>query len=202
MANDSSTGGYLAPAASPAPLEGQALLDFVQGWIVGITGLAGTLVRPYWQTEPPNVPQAGDAWCAFRVSARPSDEFPYVGFDAGTLDYQLQRHERLEALASFYDLGSGALADYYAALLRDGSAVAQNREPLTAAGMGLVRMGTPTAVPVVFKMRWQYRVDLEFIIRRQIVRSYPVDAFASAQGDVYSDVGLPPQPFTVTEGGP
>lgn len=194
---DSSTGGYLTPLPPPAPtpLEGQALLDFIQGWIVGITGLDGTLVRPYWQSEPPNVPQAGTAWCAFRVSTRPADEFPYVGFDKSTDVFQLQRHETLNALASFYDLGSGGQADYYAALLRDGSAVAQNREPLTAAGFGLTRVGSPLAVPVVFKMRWQYRVDLEVVFRREIVRLYAVETIVSAAGNIYTDGGLPPQPF-------
>ncbi len=101
----------------------------------------------------------------------------------------------MNALASFYDLGSGGLADYYCALLRNGSAVAQNREPLTAAGFGLTRVGSPVAVPVIFKLRWQYRVDLEVVLRREIVRVYPVEPLVSAQGDIVTDGGLPPQPF-------
>ncbi len=82
--NTSATGGYLAPSPAPAPtpLEGQALLDFVQSWVVGITGLDGPLVRPYWQSEPPNVPQAGEAWCAFKISTRPADEFPFLASTA------------------------------------------------------------------------------------------------------------------------
>src|ERR1700694_2060232 len=128
---DSSTGGYLIPSAAPAPLEGQALLDFLQGVIVGITGLAGTMVRPVWQSGPPNIPDAGTAWCAFRITTRPSSTFPHVKHDpAGQGADALQRHEALHVLCSFYDLGSGGQADGLAALLRDGLSIPQNREIL------------------------------------------------------------------------
>src|SRR3979409_241705 len=128
---DSSTGGYLIPSGAP-PLEGQALLDFLQGVIVGITGLDGTMVRPVWQSEPPNIPDAGEAWCAFRITTRPSDKFPYVKHNAdGQGADALQRHEELHVLCSFYDLGSGGLADGLCAQLRDGLSIAQNREILT-----------------------------------------------------------------------
>lgn len=203
MSNTSSSGGYLAPAVNPAPLEGQALLRFFQQIIVGITGLPGNMVRPYWQQEPPSIPDAGDAWIAFKITRRPSDEFPFVGtytYDA-TQSYYLQRHEQLDILATFYDIGStglnnsGGTADYYAALLRDGLLIPQNREPLFLVGMGLVKTGDLVTVPELFKSRWQYRVDLEFSVRRQIDRIYPVQTIVSATGDIYTDTGLPPQPF-------
>jgi hypothetical protein len=203
LANDSSTGGYLVPSgSSPTPLEGQALLRFIQQIIVGITALDGEVVRPYWQTEPPNVPTEGEVWAAFKVSKRPSDEYPYVG--RVTPDDQndhLQRHELLEINTSFYDTGStglndtGGLADTYASLLRDGLAIAQNREPLYNAGMGLVRIGDIVAVPVIFKLRWQNRMDFDWAIRREIDRSYPVLTITSVTGEVNTDGGLPPQPF-------
>lgn len=178
MSNNSSTGGYLAPAGSPAPLEGQALNRFIQGWVVGITGLAGSMVRPRWQPEPADIPDAGDAWAAIGITERPSDTFPYVGHDpaGGTGDGadNLQRHEMLGVLASFYDLGTNGLADYYASLLRDGAAIAQNRETLETSGFNLIDVGDMTTVPSLLKSRWLYRVDLPFRLRRAIARSYPV----------------------------
>jgi hypothetical protein len=196
MSNDSSTGGYLAPAVSPAPLEGAALLQFFQQIIVGVTGLPGDLVRPYWQTEPPNVPPAGTAWCAFRVDAQPSDEYPFVFRTSANDGDHLQRHETLNMLATFYDLGSGGEADANASLLRDGLAIAQNREVLVNAGMGLVRAGSLTTVPVILKLRWNYRVDLELVFRRQIDRVYPVDSLVGSEGTVNTDTGLPPQAWS------
>jgi len=191
MPNDSTSGGYLSPDPTTPPLQGQALLDYLQGVIVGITGLDGKMVRPFWQSEPPNIPDAGTAWCAFRITARPSDTFPYVQHNAdGEGGDALQRHEELRVLASFYDLGSGGQADGYAALLRDGLSIAQNREVLTRSKMGLARTGEIMPVPVLVKSRWLYRVDLEVVIRRQIDRLYPVLNVASAQGSIVSDDGI------------
>lgn len=204
MPNTSATGGFLLPAANPAPLEGQALLRFFQVILVGITGLPGNMVRPYWQEEPPDVPDAGVAWAAFKITRRPSDEYPFVG----RLGYlgeigsdNLQRHEELDIFTTFYDTGStgldntGGLADYYVALLRDGLAIPQNREPLFLTGMGLTKVGVLVTVPVIFKKRWQYRVDFEFSVRRQIDRTYPVQTIVSATGTINYDTGLPPQSF-------
>jgi hypothetical protein len=81
--------------------------------LVALTGLDPTLVRPAFQPEPPDVPDAGNAWMAFRYSARPADDFPAIvhhdGYD------EMQRHEVIHTLCSFYDLGTTGLADYYAA---------------------------------------------------------------------------------------
>lgn len=63
----STTGGFLPPAPAPAPLEGAALMDAIQAWVVGVTGMDGKLVRPAWQPEPPVVPEAGASWAAFRL---------------------------------------------------------------------------------------------------------------------------------------
>jgi hypothetical protein len=205
--NSSATGGYLAPAPNPAPLEGQALLRFFQQIIVGVTALPGNMVRPFWQEEPPDIPDAGTAWAAFKITKRPSDDFPYVGISkvpAGNVAYQMQRHEELDILTTFYDLGStginntGGQADYNAALLRDGLLVPQNREQLFLNGMGLINTGDLVTVPVIVKKRWQYRVDLEWRVRRQINRTYNVLTIVSASGDIYYDTGLPAQPFTAT----
>lgn len=188
MPNTSATGGALSPAVSPAPLEGQTLNRFIQQWIVGITGLDGTMVRPRWQAEPPNIPTAGTAWAAIGITSRPSDTYPYVRHDpTGLGSDELQRHETLNLLASFYDLGTNGLADNYAALLRDGAAIPQNLEPLTVAGMALVETGDPVAVPSLLKTRWLYRVDLPVSLRRQINRIYPVENLLSSQGTLLAN---------------
>lgn len=171
--------GYLLP--SSGPLEGQALLRFIQQWVVGITGLDGTLVRPRWQPEPPNIPTAGEAWAAVGIALRPADSYAYASSRPDG-SWLVQRHELLHVLASFYDLGYGGLADEYASRLREGAQVPQNLEPLLAAQMGLGWTGDLTAVPSLLKKRWLYRVDLPVVIRRCIERIYPVLSLASAEG--------------------
>src|SRR5580693_5241475 len=191
---DSSTGGYLSPATQPAPLEGKALLTFLGQWIVGISGLPGNMVRPGWQSESPNIPDAGQVWADFTITERKSDQYPYVNHLSGTNGSdQLQRHETLYIEVSFYDLGSTGQADFYAAQFRDGTAIAQNREALTLAGMGLVKASDLTTVPVIVKTRWLYRVNVEVIIRREIDRTYNILNLLTMLGNLYTDTGLPPQ---------
>ena len=186
--NDSSTGGYLTPSATPAPLQGDSLNVFVQPIIVGITGLPGAMVRPAFQIEPPDAPDGGTAWAAFRYTGRKSDVYPYVGHNADGSD-TLRRHEEIDILVSFYDLGSSGLADQYAAMLRDGLSIPQNLEALKQNGMGFVSCGDLTTVPVILKQRWLYRVDLPFSIRREIVRVYPVLNLLTATATVTTDSG-------------
>jgi hypothetical protein len=195
VSNDSKTGGPIAPVpGSPAPLEGQALNNFLQELFAGVTGLDGTMVRPSFQTIPPNAPTDGNAWMSFYVGRRPADTFPYVGHDpdgdGGEGVDRLQRHETLHVQCSFFDLGTNGLAAFYAATLRDGLAIAQNREPLTIAGMGLVAISEALDVPVIVKQRWMYRIDMEVVIRRQIDRTYPVRNLLSADGTLKTDNGI------------
>lgn len=179
MVNDSSTGGALLPDPSgPQPLEGAALNEFLQAWVVGMIGIDPTLVRPRWQAEPPNIPSAGEAWVAFGVRKRPNDTYVFnkhmSDADNGEgADLQL-RHETLDILASFYDLGVGGQADYLVSLLKDGIQVAQNREILVLNGYGVVEASEPTAVPSLLNERWLYRVDLGITLRRQTQRKYLV----------------------------
>jgi len=103
---DSSTGGFLTPAATPAPIEGDALVNFIQEWIVGVTGISASLCRPRWQPEPPNIPKDGTTWLAFGITETESDTYAVELHDptanGGKGSSQLRRHEVLEISATFY----------------------------------------------------------------------------------------------------
>lgn len=179
--------GYLLPSDSPAPLEGAALVDFLQAWIVGVTGMPGEMVRPFWQPDVPNAPTAGTSWAAVGVTVRPSDDYPFLGMVGDS--YTMQRHETMALRCSFYDLGDTGEADKFCALLRDGAVVPQNRDYLRAAGMNLVNTETPVPVPVIVKMRWQYRVDMTVNVRREIQRVYVVPTIAGVRATLYAEAG-------------
>lgn len=180
---------YVRPDGEPDPLEGAALIDFLQAWVVGVTGMRGDMVRPRWQPEPPNIPDSGDTWAAIGITTRPSDNFPYVGFQGDR--YVMQRHETITMLCSFYDLGDTGNADRLCAVLRDGAIIQHNRAALVLADMNLVNTGEPIAVPLLLKMRWQYRVDMPVVIRREIKRAYAVDFLIAARAKLYNDLGAP-----------
>lgn len=179
--NTSETGGILSQSPSPDVLEGEELADFFQRWISALTGLRGNMVRPRWQPEPPNLPKDHEDWVAIGIKRRESDTYASeVHFPEDPGYNELRRHEILHLLASFY----GPRADYHAALFRDGIQVAQNREILTLNNMGLVESGDVIAVPELVKDKWLNRQDLEFSIRRQIVRHYKVLNLNSADVSV------------------
>lgn len=186
MSNDSSTGGFLAPtppdtttfaqlqAAWAAgtwegvpPLAGVELYRFIQYVVAGITGLAGTLVFPRWQPEPPNLPD-GD-WAALGINRSTATGYPYIDHDPAGKD-RFQRHEILSCLVSFY----GDNSEHYATTLRDGLTIPQNNEPFLLAGFGFVSADEVTALPSLVKQRWLYRSDLTFTVMREIRRTYPV----------------------------
>ena len=189
---DSTVAGPLPPdVGSPAPLEGQGLNQFLQGWIVGITGFNSAMVRPRWQPEPANIPSEGNCWLAFGITSRTFDAYGMTFHDptadAGLGADNYQRHETLNLLLSFYDLGVNGLADYYAALLIDGVQIDQNRELLNLNGFGLTETKDPVVAPSLFKERWQYRVDVQMSLRRQVRRTYPVRNIIRFSGTLTAD---------------
>ena len=207
MTNDSSTGGYLAPTLpqvqNPATLEDAAIDTFLQNLVVGITGLPGNMIFPRWQVTPPNLPGITANWAAIGVQDMDADYCAYEAHNpvmppntfppapnppvtppANGYDIQI-RHEVMTILCSFY----GPAARTNASLLRDGLQVAQNRETLQLAGMGLVSTGKITAVPSIVNTQWYYRADLPLVIRREIVRNYPILNILSAEVTITSDEG-------------
>jgi hypothetical protein len=189
--NTSATGGFLNPLSTlPTPIEGQELNRFLQPALVALTGLAETLVIPGNQSEPPNAPAAGDAWCCFFYEKVDADLFPFIQhlLDSGGNGYdQLQRHELIAVKCDFFDLGTNGLAHYYATLLRDNLAIPQNRDFLLPQNFNLRGVGGIEIIPVVFKQRWQYRERFTFYLKRNIVRNYAVENTASAQFSVWVD---------------
>lgn len=81
----------------------------------------------------------------------------------------------------------------------DGLFVAQNRDALTANGMGVYDMGKPRNIPDFLNERWYPRVDLTIAIRRCVTRIYPILNLLSAEGTIYGEgSSLITVPFTVT----
>lgn len=192
MSNTSATGGYLQPAASPAPLEGQSLDGFLQQVVALVVGMDGTLVRPRWQPEPANMP-TGD-WAALGVTRHVPDTYAYTDWDEPTQAYAFQRHENIEVLVSFYGPNAGANID----LLRDNLQIGQNREVLLDNGMGLVETGDVISAPEIIKQQWVMRKDMLITIRRIIQRVYPILTILSSQITLVTDEPPTTQQINVT----
>jgi hypothetical protein len=189
MPNTSATGGYLTPTATNAT-EDQALRVFFQQLVSGITGIDGTLVRPRWQPEPPNIPPFGTDWAGIGVMNRKRDTNAYVthrsvfdndGNNIGT-DF-VHRTEVLDVLCSFYGPNCEAKAE----LLAMGLEVAQNREVMQLAGYGLVAVEDAIMMSDLVHERWLTRIDLQFQIRRAQLYQYPVLDLIGADATIDED---------------
>lgn len=190
----------IQPVVLTPPLQGQDLNRFLQQWMASVLGagnLDPTLIRPYYQSEPPVIPSDGTAWMAFTQRADDSDTFPFLKSNPDGSGTTLQRQETLAILCSFYDLGTNGQAAGLATLLRDGLSIPDNLEPLTLADFAMVGSEPEVIVPSLLKERWLYRVDLPFRVRRQVTRVYGVPNITSANGTILNDVGAPPSPILV-----
>lgn len=177
MANDSSTGGFIPPAGSPAPLTDAALDALFQQLVVGVTGLAGDMVRPRWQPIVPKQPDPSTNWCAIGVTDIAPDDYPSeVHSGAGNGSDTQSDHESITVIASFY--GPNALAN--AKQLRSGLYVAQNRETLVAANINLIEAKRLVQAPDLVNEQWVKRWDMTIVFRRQSVYIYPILNILSA----------------------
>ncbi|MBN3744617.1 hypothetical protein G3N96_04095 [Burkholderia sp. Se-20373] len=186
--NDSSTGGYLAPAVDAPPAEDDALDDLVHDLIAGITALAPNLVRPRWQPTVPKQPEPSVDWCAFGVQEQEPDAGPAIRHD-GTGDGHdtYIRHLDVDVMCTFY----GPRAKGYAQRLADGLAIPQNREQLQLQDMAFVSVGPIRAAPDLVNQQWVRRYDMTVTLRRKITRTYAVLNLKSATVATTTDSSTP-----------
>jgi hypothetical protein len=183
MSNTSATGGFLAPT-STQPAEDTALEDQLQSVVVGITGLDDDLVRPRWTPTPRSQPPATTNWCAIGVVRTQADTYSAVIHHSDGNGYdEEQNHETIEVLASFY----GPSGQGYAAILRDGLRIPQNRETLYANNLALYDATDITAAPALVNDQWIRRYDLTIRFRRQVTRTYDVLNLLSAAGTIHAE---------------
>lgn len=192
MPNTSATGGYLTPVVgSDVPLYDNELQDFLHGLVVGVTGMDGEVVRPRWQQEPPNLPEATVNWVA--IGEVDFEQDTYAAFVQGEEVTTLRRHEVVQVVASFYGPNSGG----FAGLFCDGLQVAQNREVMVANGYGFANTGVIAQAPALINQVWWRKYDVPFWIKRQLLRQYAVLPLLEAVLDVQTEGPGSNVPFVV-----
>lgn len=173
----SATGGTLTTALP----DGVALRRFLQGVLAAVTGLPPTMVRPRWQPNPPVMPKADIDWAAFGITRRTGDATVFV--EARADGATVVRDEQLEILVSVY----GPNAEAYAELFRDGMEVAQNREPLLLADIGLVEITPALHVPELLNNQWYNRCDFTWTVNRSTAKDYQILCFTGAVGAIITE---------------
>lgn len=183
MSNTSATGGYLVPATSEGLPGGLTLTQFIQSVIVGVSGYAGTLVRPKWQVAPPKQPDIGTDWIAFGIQSTIPDQNAYVGMDVDE-NTVFQRQESIEIQVAFY----GPNSQENISAFRDGFQIQQNLEALNLANMGYRSITPAIRGPDLVNERWVDRYEMSLFLTRQVQRTYPILSFVSAAGIIHTVV--------------
>ena len=190
--NNTATGGFLKPNPQPPTLDtsppGLTFVEFIQQLLVGLSGFDGTLVRPEWQQEQPKKPDIDVNWLAFGLGSSTPDNNAYIAIDEvknGDVVTEvpvLQRNELIQIIVSVY----GPNSYDNLALIRDGFQLTQNLATLRQANVGFAYDTPAQHIPDFFNERWYDRWRCEFFIRRQLLRSYPLLTFLSANGTAYT----------------
>jgi hypothetical protein len=175
--NTSASGGYLTQTNAP-PNDGLELDLFLQAVVTGITGLPGNFVRQRYQPEPSEQPPQSTDWCAIGFTESDGDLSTYNYFESegNITTYTVSSSDQITVDATFY--GPNAVAN--ATAFRTGFNVAQNREVLTANGLGFVEASKITRIPELINTLWVDRVDVVFIFNRVQNRTYNIESVLSA----------------------
>ncbi|WP_283149011.1 phage neck terminator protein [Silvimonas soli] len=184
MANDSSTGGYLAPVAASPPETDKDLDTILQAMVTGISGLPGNLVRPRWQPTVPKQPEPTTNWCAIGIQRQVLVDMPYIAHDGtGNGQDNFMRYEEIDLLCSFY----GPQGMQYASAVRDGIYIPQNSEAIKQHNMAFIGASDIIPAPDFVNQQWIRRFDMTIRLRRQITRTYQVLNILSAETQVTPD---------------
>lgn len=187
MANSSATGGFLSPS-SPPPPEDNELDALLQATVAGITGLPGHLVRPRWQPKAPVQPEADIDWASIGIVDEEPEFNIYQAHDGEANDGLGQTvtydNDILTVLTSFY----GPRARGYAKRFRTGMMIAQNREVLFHAGIGLVEIpGKSIPLPDLVNTKMVHRIDISMRLCRQTALVWPILNTIGLKGSLITD---------------
>lgn len=153
---DSITGGVLVVAPGPAV---EAVEDVLHDLIAGLTGLAGDLVRPRWQPDPPKQPTPDIDWCAFGITGDTEEAAQLIHGDDSA---RVHTEDLLTVLVSFY----GPLAADLAKVVRRGLHVPPSRAWLRKHDLALVEIGALTPAADFVGAAWTRRIDMPLTIRQ------------------------------------
>ena len=157
---------------------GEALENLVQQYLVSISGVEPSLVRPRWQPDPPRAPGFDVDWLAVGVENIARSWQPYQWIRT------LVRRETITVALTAYGPNSMGLV----ALIQDNIQQSLNHGVLSENGLKYIRSTDIVAAPELVNSKWLRRHDINVILGRAVTREYDVLTIASANVILNSDM--------------
>ena len=184
--------GFVLPS-SPDPINDDLLENFFHDVLGSILNLDPTLVRPRWQTNPPNQPSNPTTWLSFGIERTPNQANDLVSYTYTDGVLTNAWYEEFKILCSFY----GPQMGMFATRLKAGLSIQQNRDAIdfsfsevagppvvdtfTSTGITYVNCSEPRNVSILINDIWQKKIDMFVTFRRQIEYSYPIESITQVQ---------------------
>lgn len=174
------TTAYVLPTSTQALPNNLTLIQFIQSILVGVSGIAGEFVRPRWQPDPAKQPALTKDWIAFSITNLKKDFNAYIDTT------KFIRHEDLEIMCAVYGPNCQSIAEQ----ILDGLQIPQNREALTAAGLGITAATDAMHMPDIVNERWIDKYEISIFMKREVNRAYSIGEIASAEGVIEAQAAV------------
>jgi hypothetical protein len=167
----SATGGYLRTTSSNTFA---TLYQHLHDFLVGVSGLSNTLVRPAFQKDQPIAPSVNTTWLAF-------DQNTVIS--SGYLDLQQNTNNAtayMTCLTSVRLVCYGPTSMDLAFNLKMNLMINQNWEQLNSSGFYLVGSGDIVRAAELVGDQWLDRHDLTFDLRFRLPKNYDIKTLLGA----------------------
>jgi hypothetical protein len=151
------------------------IYHLVHDYIVGLTGLDNTLVRPMYQPNPPTIPPFGTDWIGFHIKVTDTNGSSYQGYKNDVL--MLQRDLVFEVTLAIY--GNNAIAT--SSQILAGMELTQNIEIFRPYNIAFGTKGKLMRVPELHNQRWLERYNLDFTLNYIAVNKTNIMSITSVQ---------------------
>lgn len=148
----------------------------VHDYIVGLTGLDNTLVRPMYQPNPPTIPAFGTDWIGVDIKTIDMNGSSYQTLNKDDI-LTLRRDVTFDVSLAVY--GTNALK--IATLIRSGMELTYNTEIFRQYNIAFGSHGKVIRAPELHNQRWLERYNLGFTLNYVAVNNTSIMSITEAQ---------------------
>jgi hypothetical protein len=147
----------------------------VHDYIVGLSGLDNTLVRPMYQPNPPTIPDFGTDWIGINIKTTDMNGSSYQVLNKDDI-LTLRRDVTFEISLAIYGTNSFRVSTQ----IRSGMELTQNTEIFRPYNIAFGTHGKLVRSPELHNQRWLERYNLDFTLNYVAVNNTSILSIISA----------------------